>query len=295
MSTQGLPTFPRDKVAIITGANSGIGLEAAKFLAKDGATVILACRNNERGAQAQTAIGKNSRFLKLDLGNIASITTFSKTIHDNFPKIDLLINNAGAMHPPLTRTTDGFELTFGVNYLGHYMLTLQLLDLIQDVENARIVNLTSIAANRPKSLDFENLNAEKGYRKHAAYGAVNLLRLMFAITLNEKLSGNGHKAISVAAHPGVARSNLTRHMPFFIKPLISPFIMSTHQGAIPILHAALSEHVHGGESWGVDGWREMSGAPKPAKINPLAIQAKLREKAWALSAKLTGSDLVISE
>ena len=118
---------------------------------------------------------------------------------------------------------------------------------------------------------------------------------MFAITLNEKLSGNGHKAISVAAHPGVARSNLTRHMPFFIKPLISPFIMSTHQGAIPILHAALSEHVNGGESWGVDGWREMSGAPKPAKINPLAIQAKLREKAWALSAKLTGSDLVISE
>ena len=292
---QDLPIFPRDKVAIVTGANSGIGLEAAKFLAKDDGTVILACRNSERGLEAQNIIGKDSRFLELDLGNIASITAFSKTIHDEFPKIDLLINNAGVMHPPFTRTIDGFELTFGVNYLGHYVLTLQLLDLIQDVEGARIVNLTSIAANRPMYLDFDNLNAEKGYKKHSAYGAVNLLRLMFAITLNEKLSGNGHKAISVSAHPGVARSNLTRHMPFFVKPLISPFIMSTQGGTIPILHAALSEHVHGGESWGVDGWREMTGNPKLAKINPLAMQAKLREKAWNLSANFTGINFPVSE
>jgi NAD(P)-dependent dehydrogenase (short-subunit alcohol dehydrogenase family) len=292
MNMQDLPSFPREKVAIITGANSGIGLETATFLAKAGGTVILACRSSERGLQAQTIIGKNSRFLELDLGNIASITAFSKTIHDDFPKIDLLINNAGVMHPPFTRTVDGFELTFGVNYLGHYMLTLQLLDLIQDVEHARIVNLTSIAANRPKVLDLENLNTEKGYKKHAAYGTINLLKLMFAITLNEKLSSNGHTAISIAAHPGVARSNLTRHMPFFVKPLISPFIMSTHRGTIPILHAALSGNVHGGESWGVDGWREMSGYPTLARINPLAIQAEFRAKAWTLAKELTGIDLV---
>lgn len=292
---QDLPIFPREKVAIVTGANSGIGLEAATFLAKDGGTVILACRNSERGLEAQTTIGKNSRFLELDLGSIASITAFSKTIHDDFSKIDLLINNAGVMHPPFTRTVDGFELTFGVNYLGHYMLTLQLLDLIQDVEYARIVNLTSIAANRPKVLDFENLNAEEGYKKHTAYGTVNLLRLMFAITLNEKLSSNGHSAISVAAHPGVARSNLTRHMAFFVKPLISPLIMSTHRGTIPILHAALSDNVHGGESWGVDGWREMSGTPKLARINPLANQTELRAKAWSLSANFTGINFPVSE
>lgn len=291
MSMQGLPIFAKEKVAIVTGANSGIGLETARVLARNGGTIILACRDDVRGLKAQNIIGKNSRFLKLDLGNIASITAFSKAIHDDFPRIDLLINNAGVMHPPFTQTVDGFELTFGVNYLGHYVLTLQLLDLLQDVENARIVNLTSIAANRPKSLDFENLNGEKGYKKHAAYGAVNLLRLMFAITLNEKLSGNGHKAISVSAHPGVARSNLTRHMPFFVKPLISPFIMSTQGGTIPILHAALSEHVHGGESWGVDGWREMSGTPRLARINPLANQSELRKKAWTISAELTGLDL----
>ncbi len=291
MNIQGLPTFPRDKVALITGANSGIGLEAAKFLSQDGATVILACRNSEKGLEAQSIIGQNSKFMELDLADIASITAFSKAIHDNFPKINLLINNAGVMYPPLTRTTDGFELTFGVNYLGHYMLTLQLLDLIQDVKDARIVNLTSIAANRPKYLDLDNLNAEKGYKKHTAYGTVNLLRLMFAITLNEKLSDTGHKAISVAAHPGVARSNLTRHMPFFVKPLIGPFIMSTYRGAIPILHAALSDHVRGGESWGVDGWREMSGNPKLARVNPLAMQAELREKAWNLSAQIAGVDV----
>ena len=288
MNMHDLPIFPREKVAIVTGANSGLGLEAATFLAKDSGTVILACRNSERGLEAQTIIGKNSRFLELDLGNIASITAFSKTIHYEFPKIDLLINNAGVMHPPFTRTVDGFELTFGVNYLGHYILTLQLLDLIQDIDDARVVNLTSIAAHHPKFLDLENLNSEKGYKKHAAYGAVNLLRLMFAITLDEKLSRNGHTAISVAAHPGVARSNLTRHMPLFVKPLISPFIMSSPRGTIPILHAALSHNVHGGESWGVDGWREMRGNPRLAKINPLALQPELRAKVWAISEKLSG-------
>jgi len=291
MNMQDLPIFLKEKNAIVTGANSGIGLEAASFLAKDGGTVILACRNRERGLRAQAIIGKRARFLELDLGSVASITAFSKSIHDEYPKIDLLINNAGVMHPPFTRTADGFELTFGVNYLGHYILTLQLLDLIQDVEGGKIVNLTSIAANRPKYLDFESLNNEKAYQKHAAYGAVNLLRLMFAITLNEKLSNSDHTAISVAAHPGVARSNLTRHMPFFLKPLISPFIMSTRKGTIPILYAALSHDVRGGQSWGVDGWHEMSGNPKLARINPLAMSPELRADAWQLSQELTGLSL----
>lgn len=284
----------KNKTVIVTGANSGVGLETAKVLASKGANVILACRDDCKGKQTELIVGNNSKYFHVNLASTNSITNFVAKITNQFPEIDILINNAGVLHPPYTKTDDGFELTFGVNYLSHFMLTLLLINLIKYNAGSRIVNLTSIAANKPKKIDFNNLNSEHGYNKWRAYEKANLFRLMFSIELNQRLEKSGYPTISVAAHPGITLTNITRNMNRFIKPMIpivAPlFMMNARQGIAPIIHAAIGDEVNGGESWGVDGIREMRGRPALAKINPLAFQPELRNKLWELSAKFSGID-----
>ena len=284
----------KNKTVIITGANSGIGLETAKALADKGAHVILACRDERKGKQAESIVGNNSKYFHVNLASTNSITSFVAKISNEFSDIDILINNAGVLHPPYTKTVDGFELTFGVNYLSHFMLTLLLINLIKNNSGSRIVNLTSIAANKPRKIDFNNLNSEHGYHKWRAYEKANLFRLMFSIELNQRLEKSGYSAISVSAHPGITLTNITRNMNRFIKPIIpivAPlFMMDARQGIAPIIHAAIGDKVNGGENWGVDGIREMRGRPTLAKINPLAFQPELRSKLWELSAKFSKID-----
>ena len=284
----------KNKTVVVTGANSGVGLETARVLASRGANVILACRDDCKGKQTESIVGNNSKYFHINLASIKSITSFVAKITNQFSEIDILINNAGVLAPPYTKTVDGFELTFGVNYLSHFILTLLLINLIKNNVGARIVNLTSIAANKPKKIDFNNLNSEHGYHKWRAYEKANLFRLMFSIELNQRLEKSGYSAISVAAHPGVTLTNISRNMNRFIKPMlpiVAPlFMMNTHQGTAPIIHAAIGDEVSGGENWGVDGVREIRGRPALAKINPLALQPELRNKLWELSAKFSGID-----
>ena len=206
------------KVAIVTGANSGIGFETARVLAENGAKVIMAVRTVEKGETAANEIKQNSpnadvRVMKLDLADLSSVKSFAETFKKEFSQLDLLINNAGVMIPPYTKTKDGFELQFGTNHLGHFALTAQLLDVLKNTKNARVVNESSIAHVRGE-LDFDDLNWEKrDYDEWKSYGDSKLANLYFTFELNRKFEENNLDIIAVAAHPGITNSNLARHKP----------------------------------------------------------------------------------
>ena len=203
------------KTAIITGGNSGIGLETAVDMAKRGARVILACRNTENGEKAVATIKRKSNnenvtFSKLDLASLRSVCEFSARIMKEEPRIDILVNNAGVMATPYTTTEDGFELQFGVNHLGHFLLTNLLLDRIKEAPAARIVNLSS-RAHKKGTIDFADLQSKRSYEKRGAYRQSKLAIILFTKALSRQLKGTSVTAYSV--HPGVVRTELFRHFP----------------------------------------------------------------------------------
>jgi len=281
-----------DKIVIVTGANSGIGYEMARALARKQATVILACRNKDKGQAAERQIaqeypGAKAELGLLDLSNLALVRRFAGEFTRRYDRLDILINNAGIMRTPFGKTTDGFELQFGVNHLGHFALTGLLLDLIVRTPQARVVTVSS-GGHRFGKIDFDNLNADKGYDAGAAYGQSKLANLLFTYELHRRFKGAGVDAIAAAAHPGwTAGTNLAVH--WRMLRLLNPFIgQKPSMGALPALYAATAPDVQGGDYYGPDGWQELRGYPTKVRSSDRSHDKDVAVKLWAVSEELTG-------
>ncbi len=289
-----------DKLAIVTGATGGLGLETALALAGAGAEVILAGRNPAKGRAAETLIrtrydNARVRFAIVDLASLASVAAFAERMLAAGRPIDILVNNAGVMALAKRETTvDGFERQFGTNYLSHFALTARLLPLLIAAK-ARVVQLSSIA-HRGGQIRLDDLNYVNGYKPWPVYAQSKLAMLMFALELDRRSDANGWGLTSVAAHPGVASTDLMANGPgagggimswisgLAVKAIGQP----AAEGALPQLMAATMPGVAGGQYFGPQGWKEMKGPPGPAKIEPQALDAGVAAKLWAASETLTG-------
>lgn len=288
---------PRPKtIAIVTGANTGLGYETALGLAKKQITVVMACRHQQKAERAKADIlselpDADLEIMILDLASMASIRSFANHFKSKFDKLDLLINNAGVMVPPYQKTEDGFELQFGVNYLGHFLLTALLIDQMPDRPESRVVSLASNAHKRGK-IHFEDLQWEQEYSRQDAYAQSKLACLLFGDELDRRLKAEGKTIRSVSAHPGVSLTDLGRHIPSLLygllKYTVAPFFThSPEKGALPTLKAALDTGVEGGEYFGPQGFREMTGEPGLASRAEAAKDEQTASKLWKVSEELT--------
>ena len=280
------------KVAIVTGSSSGIGYETARVLAEKKATVIIAVRNLKKGNAALEKINKQHpdaevKVMELDLANLESVRKFASEFKNSYSRLDLLINNAGVMIPPYSKTADGFELQFGTNHLGHFALTGLLIDLVNATPDSRIVNVAS-SAHHYGNLDLNDLNWEKRrYRKMRAYGDTKIANLYFTYELQDKLEKADIKTIVTAAHPGWTATELQRHSGF-ISFLNQFFAQGIDMGALPMLYAAVAPDVKSGDYYGPSGWREMKGYPKKTESNELSHNKEIAKKLWKISEEWTG-------
>ena len=277
------------KRILITGANSGIGFEAAKVLVGKGAEVIMACRNTNKGEQALAQIKQacpegNVSLMALDLASLASVNAFAGEFKQAYDSLDILINNAGVMAPPFSQTADGFEMQFGTNHLGHFALTGHLLPLLEAGEAGRIVVVASLA-HRFGKVNFSNLNSEKRYLRWPAYAQSKLANLMYAKELQRRLEKAGSKVIAVAVHPGYSATNLQRHTPG--GAIMNKIAQSQLEGAMPTLYGATNPGVKGGEYIGPDGWLEIKGRPKHAYVAPKAADPAAAARLWDVSEGMT--------
>lgn len=283
------------KTFIVTGANTGIGFEVASALAARGARVVLACRNQAKAEEAMARIGAKATgadlgFLPLDQADLASVRAAAE-LAGKEQRVDALINNAGVMIPPLTRTEQGFELQFGVNHLGTFALTGLLLPKLAETPGSRVV-VTSSIAHRQGKIAFDNLDASRGYNRMAFYAQSKLANLIHAIELDRRLRSAGSPVIAVGCHPGVAASELSRHIPFagMFAPLIGLVLNSPAQGAWPALQAATDPAAKGGDYFGSQSMDEMRGPSGPAKRGRHALDPAVGRRLWDISMELTGID-----
>ncbi len=280
----------KGKTAVVTGANAGIGFETAQALAAKGARVILACRSSERGEAALAKIRKahpqaQVELQLMDLTRLASVREAAEQIKQSLPQLDLLINNAGVMIPPASKTEEGFELQIGVNFLGHFLLTGLLLDLLESTPNSRVITLSSIAHRRGK-IDLANFKGEKPYLSFREYAQSKLACLIFSLELQRRLKAKGSHVLSHAAHPGWTKTELSRHSGLADR-LSSLLAMPTLQGALPTLYAA-TESLPGGSYIGPNGLIEAWGFPAPAKISAQAQDETVARALWEKAQALTG-------
>lgn len=284
------------KIAVVTGSSSGIGYEAARVLANKGAKVIIAVRNHEKGTNALNKIKTQNdkadvEVMILDLSDLDSIKIFVKEYKTKFDKLDILINNAGVMIPPYSKTKNGFELQMGTNHFGHFSLTLQLLDLIKKTPYSRIVNVSS-GAHRYGNINFDDLNWEKRkYKAWRAYGDSKIANLYFTFELQKKLGNSDVKV--TAAHPGWTATELQRHSGLI--DYLNRFVaMSIEQGALPTLRAATDKDVNKGDYFGPDGFMEWRGYPKKVETTKLAKDETIAKKLWDVSEELTNVKLTLN-
>lgn len=284
------------KTAIITGANSGIGLEAAKVLAERGATIVMAVRDTEKGEAARQLILNDNKeaslsVMKLDLADLSSVRTFADSFKRQHNSLDLLINNAGVMTPPYSKTKDGFELQFGSNHLGHFALTGLLLPLLKNTPGSRVVSLSSLA-HKGASIDFDNLDGTKGYKPMKFYSQSKLANLLFAQELDKRFKQYGLQSMSLACHPGISATNLfkfgKRDAPKFLKTLMHNFLQPPDMGALPTIYAATDPNLKGGEYIGPDGKGQRKGYPALDTPHASAGDEAVSRKLWEVSEKLTG-------
>jgi NAD(P)-dependent dehydrogenase (short-subunit alcohol dehydrogenase family) len=269
---------------VVTGANSGLGEATARQLAAHGAHVIMACRNVKKAEAVAATITGNVAIRPLDLADLASVRGFANATGD----IDVLINNAGVMALPKTRTADGFEMQFGTNFLGHFALTGLLLPKI----SSRVVTLSSFA-HRMGRIDLDDLNWHKRrYHRWAAYGQSKLADLMFALELQRRLAVSSKTVISVAAHPGYAATELQSHTESFQDKVMAfgnhLIAQSAASGALPTLYAATMPDVAGGDYYGPDRFGEMRGHPKKVNAARAAKDTAVAAKLWTKAQSLTG-------
>jgi len=288
------------KTVLITGANSGLGYEAALALSGKGAHVLLACRDQEKGraaaAQIRAAHPRASiELVPLDLASLADVRRCAAAVGAAHARLDVLMNNAGVMALPYRRTADGFEMQIGTNHLGHFALTGLLLERLLAAPGARIVTLSS-GFHRLGRIRFDDLSWERGYKRWPAYGQSKLANLLFTYELQRRLAASGAGAISVAAHPGYAATNLqaagprmdgSRLMERLTGVGNTLFSQSAAMGALPQLYAALAPDVQGGEYYGPDGIGELWGHPRRVTSNPASCDADAARRLWELSERLT--------
>ncbi|BDH55859.1 SDR family NAD(P)-dependent oxidoreductase [Tsukamurella sp. PLM1] len=287
------------RTAVVTGANTGLGFETARVLAGRGADVVLAVRDTDKGAAAArriaaTAPGSTVRVQRLDLGSLASVRDAAAELRESTPRIDLLVNNAGVMYPPKQTTADGFELQFGTNHLGHFAWTAQILDLLLDVPGSRVVTVASIAHRIRAAIHFDDLQWERSYERVAAYGQSKLANLLFHYELQRRLAAraSGERGtVAVAAHPGIADTELVRNLPkaLQVAQVAAPlFSHDAQHGALPQLRAATDPGVLGGQYYGPDGLGERRGAPKVVTSSAQSYDPDLQRRLWSVSEELTG-------
>jgi NAD(P)-dependent dehydrogenase (short-subunit alcohol dehydrogenase family) len=283
--------------AIVTGANSGLGLVTARELARAGASVVMACRNLDKGhaaiEQVRAAVpDAQVQLEELDLASLESVRGFAERYRATHDGLDLLINNAGVMAPPRRRTADGFELQFGTNHLGHFLLTALLLDMMEGREDARVVTLSS-TAHKMGRISFDNLNGDRRYFRWNAYGQSKLANLLFALELDRRLRREGSTVKSLAAHPGYAATNLQSAA----APLVDRLVMKVgntviaqndEMGALPQLFAATEPGLEGGTYVGPDGPGEQRGHPTIVSPNGRAQDEDTARRLWRVSENLTG-------
>ncbi len=288
------------RTAVVTGANSGLGLITARELARRGADVVLACRNTTKGDEAAAAIRRDAASAKvdvqaLDLADLASVHAFAEARSE---PLDLLVNNAGVMGIPRSQTKDGFEMQFGVNHLGHFALTGLLMPRLLKADGPRVVTLSS-TAHKMGRMNFDDLQGERRYFRWSAYGQSKLSNLLFAFELQRKADAAGAGLTSVAAHPGYAATNLqtrgpeaggllTRLEDVFMA--VSNFVVaqSDEMGTLPQLYVATMPDVPGGSYVGPDGFQEQRGHPTIVGSTSAARDQRAAERLWQVSEELTG-------
>jgi NAD(P)-dependent dehydrogenase (short-subunit alcohol dehydrogenase family) len=279
------------KVAIVTGANSGIGYEATLGLIKKDFEVIMACRNMKKAEQAKAKIlhlhpKAKINLMKVDMSSLNEVKEFADQFHKQYHNLNLLINNAGIMMSPYKVTKDGFENQFATNYIGHFALTGLLLPMLTSTKGSRIVTLSSLSYKWAE-IEFNDFHASKGYSKTKAYGQSKRACLMFAFELQRRLSAAGYDTLSLAAHPGLSKTNLDQYYPVLIRPLGSLFLQPAEKGALPILFAALDKNLKGGEFIGPDGFQQMRGYPTKVEADEYSNNKGVAERLWSESEKMT--------
>ncbi|TDX31647.1 NAD(P)-dependent dehydrogenase (short-subunit alcohol dehydrogenase family) [Modicisalibacter xianhensis] len=290
------------KLAVVTGANTGLGFETAKGLVRQGYRVVIAARNPDKGHAAVEALrggclGAQVRFEPLDLDSLASVHDFAASLHASESSLDLLVNNAGVLALPTRKLTqEGFERQLGVNYLGHFLLTSRLLPLLVASPAPRVVQLSSLA-HRGGRIDFDDLHGERHYDPWRAYRQSKLAMLLFSQSLQQLSETEGWGLMSVAAHPGLSRTALFEHgvtsrgMMGRLFRLVLPFIsQSAPEGARPTLFAATAGDVRPGDYIGPAGFAETRGASKRARIGKHAQDSVIAERLWHVSCELTGAE-----
>ena len=283
------------RVAVVTGANSGLGFVTARELARAGALVILAARQGKAAAaKSEIADAVPQAELEpreLDLAALASVRRFADEVATAHERVDVLVNNAGVMMPPRSTTADGFELQFGTNHLGHFALTGLLLDRLTGAD-ARVVTVTSIE-HRPGRLRFDDLQSERSYSPRSAYQQTKFANAVFGIEMDRRLRAAGSQVKSVLAHPGYTDTNLQRSGPFgFMRAVLEVgnrlIAQNVEQGALPELYAATASNVDSGDFIGPDGFREVRGAPTFVNAVERAYDAETGRRLWEVSEELTG-------
>ena len=284
-------------MAVVTGANSGLGLVTARELARKGAHTVLACRNRTKGEDARREIETQApiaevEVAELDLASLESVRAFAAWLRSEHGRIDLLINNAGVMATPRRRTADGFELHFGTNHLGHFALTGLVIDMLEGRDDARVVTLSS-GAHRFGRIAFDNLAGDSRYFRWRAYGQSKLANLLFALELDRRLRAAGSKTKSLAAHPGWAATNLQHSGPTRLDELLIAVpnklvAQSDEMGALPTLYAATEPGLEGGTYVGPDGVAEQRGHPKRVSPNAAARDEAVARRLWEVSEQMTG-------
>ncbi|MFK7985077.1 MAG: oxidoreductase [Sandaracinaceae bacterium] len=283
------------RIALVTGANTGIGFHVARVLAERGARVLLGCRSVDKANAAAarirlTAPDADVGIVSLDLADLSSVKRAAAQVGGE-PKLDRLINNAGLMAPPYQQTRDGFESQFGVNHLGPFALTGLLLPMLTKTPGARIVN-TSSTAHRAARVNLQALNAENGYSAMTQYALSKLANLLHTYELDRRFRRAGYDTLSVAAHPGGSDTELPRYFPSAgrLIPLVRPFLNSAEAGAWPTLLAATGDDVRSGEYFGPAGFAELAGPARRVRSTRKSHDPQLAQKVWDASVRLTGVD-----
>ncbi|MFJ9696516.1 oxidoreductase [Kitasatospora sp. NPDC101183] len=282
----------RGRVCVVTGANSGLGLETTRALVRAGGHVVLAVRDEAKGCEAAERVGGSTEVRRLDLADLDSVRAFAGRLREEHTRVDVLVNNAGVFAPPRTLSAQGYELQLAANHLGHFALTGLLLDLLAEGRDPRVVTVSSLN-HRQGRLDFEDLHGERRYSPMGHYNRSKLANAVFGWQLHRRLAAAGSPVRSLLAHPGYAATNIQTSAPtgllkFLFGRLLIPLAQGAERGALPQLYAATAEEARSGQFIGPGGIGELRGAPGAVEFAPRALDEEAGRRLWTESERLTG-------